>query len=112
MSRASRQKGARGEREVRDIFRAAGFLGCERTPNSGGLFLPGDLTGLSGLHVEVKRAERIELAKWLAQVEDDCPAGAVPVLAFRRSRQPWRAVVPLTVFADFAAIAQREKGVE
>jgi Holliday junction resolvase len=95
--RSSRTKGARGEREVRDIFKAHGFLGVERTPNSGGLWLPGDLTGLDehGVHVEVKRAERIELSKWIAQAEADCPAGSVPLLAFRRSREPWRAVAPL-----------------
>lgn len=100
----SGRKGKRGEREVRDVFRRHGF-DVERTPNSGGLRWKGDLQGIAGVHVEAKRAERLELPAWLRQTYADCPDGHLPVLAFRRSRTAgdptgtWHAVIPLDALA-------------
>lgn len=94
MARASRDKGTRGELEVAALFRVAGF-DCNRTPNSGGLHIAGDLVGDVPVHVEVKRAERLKLPEWLAQARDEAPAGVTPVVAFRRSREPWYAAIPL-----------------
>lgn len=108
MSRASREKGARGEREVASVFRDAGLPDVVRTPNSGGLHIPGDLVGVDGLHVEVKRAERLDIPAWLQQARADCPEGSTPVLAFRRSREEWQAVVPLGWLAEL--ISQTQEG--
>ena len=44
MGKPSRQKGVRGELEVRDVFRRHGF-DVDRVPNSGGLRIKGDLHG-------------------------------------------------------------------
>jgi Holliday junction resolvase len=44
MSKSERRKGQDGELEVARIFQAAGF-DCNRTPNSGGLRITGDLYG-------------------------------------------------------------------
>ena len=116
--RSSRDKGARGELEVAAVLRAAvvaewerqglpgGSPEIARTPNSGGLFLPGDVggAGLNGVHVEAKRCERLDVPGWLAQTYRDCPAGSLPVLAMRRNKQrgaaahplgAWHALVPL-----------------
>lgn len=104
MGKASRTKGARGEREVAAIFKAAGF-DCHRTPNSGGLMFPGDLIGLEGVHVEVKRAERLCIPQWLKQARDEAPAGTLPALCFRQSHSEWHVVVPLKAFVRMAAHA-------
>src|SRR4051812_42378602 len=50
VSGSERRKGAGGELEVARIFKAAGF-DCDRTPNSGGLRIRGDLHGELPLHV-------------------------------------------------------------
>jgi Holliday junction resolvase len=94
MSNRERVKGASGEREVAAIFRAAGF-DAERTPNSGGLRVKGDLDGSVPAHVEVKRQEVLRLPLWIAQAEAEAPAGVTPVVAFRRSREEWWAALPL-----------------
>jgi Holliday junction resolvase len=99
VARASRDKGARGEREVAAIFRAAGF-DCDRVPNSGGLRLKGDLYGTLPLHVEVKRRERFNVWEAVAQAEAEAD-GRPAAVAFRRNRSGWYAVVPL---ADLAAL--------
>jgi|SRR4051794_11180923 Holliday junction resolvase len=94
MSRSERDKGAAGEREVAAIFRAHGF-DCDRVPNSGGLRLKGDLYGVLPVHVEVKRQERLQLWQWWEQAVSEAPEDVSPVLAFRRNRSEWLAVVRL-----------------
>lgn len=98
MARAERDKGARGEREVAQIFREHGF-DCDRVPNSGGLRLKGDLYGDLPVHVEVKRTERLRLWTALRQAADEAGDG-VPVLVFRRNRAAWHVALPLEAFAD------------
>ena len=75
MGKPSRDKGARGEREVAAIFRAAGF-DCNRVPNSGGLRLKGDLYGASVRvgFVQRLRDERMfdGLDGLRAQIAADC----------------------------------------
>jgi len=83
----SRKKGARGEREVRDVLRSHGI-----TARRDGR-LDDDLDhGLDGYHLEVKRRERYDLDSWLEQAERDAQ-DRVPVVVFRKSNQPWRAVI-------------------
>ncbi len=106
MSASERRKGAEAEREVAAVFRSVGF-DCDRTPNSGGLRVKGDLAGTVPAHVEVKRQEVLRLPLWLRQARDDAPNGAVPVVAFRQSHGLWYAVLPLgnlaVLMADAAA---------
>jgi hypothetical protein len=90
MSNSERRKGAAGELEVAAIFRAAGF-DCDRTPNSGGLRVKGDLAGTVPAHVEVKRQEVLRLPLWLRQARSDAPIDVLPVVAFRQSRRDWQA---------------------
>ena len=98
MTRAQRDKGARGEREVAAIFRAHGF-DCDRTPNSGGLRIAGDLYGNVPVHVEVKRQETLRLWEWLAQAEAEC-SDQVPAVVFRRNSSKWYAVLALDELAS------------
>lgn len=102
MSNSERRKGADAEREVAAIFRAEGF-DCDRTPNSGGLRILGDLVGDVPAHLEVKRQETARPWAWYEQAEREAPAGVVPVVAFRRSNSPWLAIVPLAELARLMA---------
>lgn len=107
MGRAQRQKGSRGELEVRDTFRAAGF-GSDRTPNSGGLHIPADLSVTymgedCGFHIESKRQERVRIKEWIAQAEEDAPEGSTPIVAWRTSWMPWRADIDLEVLVRLLA---------
>jgi len=105
VSRAERDKGSRGEREVAAIFRAAGF-DCDRTPNSGGLRLKGDLYGSNlPVFVEVKRQEVARPWAWWEQAFAEASSDALPVVAFRRSRSPWLAIVQLS---ELAALLGRQ----
>lgn len=108
MSRAERDKGSRGELEVAAIFRAAGFA-CDRTPNSGGLRIVGDLYGEAlPFHVEVKRQEVARPWLWYEQSITEAPDSVTPIVAFRRNRSRWLALVDLEALVALAA-ARRER---
>lgn len=104
MSRAERNKGAAGEREVAEVFRAYGF-DCDRVPNSGGLKIKGDLYGTVPAHVEVKRQELARPWLWWEQATREAAEGVPPIVAFRRSRSPWLAIVSLDFLAGVLADA-------
>lgn len=106
MGKPSRDKGARGEREVATLFRAHGFP-VNRTPNSGGLAILGDLTGAVGLHVEVKRAETLRVPDWIRQAHEEAGDGETPVVVFRTNGGPgaevlgsWHAILPLDALLE------------
>lgn len=112
--RTSRRKGKSGELEVVHILHAAGLTEARRTPNSGGLAWRGDIAGVPGHIIEVKRCERLNVPAWLKQAYGDARGGEVPVVAFRRSasssveRDPdtrWHVVVPLEEWARLVALS-------
>jgi len=86
MGKRQRDKGLRGELEVRHLFEKAGFTVRGLEGLGDGLVVMEDLI----LHLETKRQERIQIDLWSDQAEAEAPKGAVPVVVYRRSRQPWR----------------------
>lgn len=102
MSRAERDKGARGEREVAEVFRAYGF-DCDRVPSSGGLRLKGDLWGTVPCHVEVKRTEVARPWAWREQARAESPIPGAWLVAFRRNGSEWLGLLPLDFLAGLLA---------
>ena len=98
MGRKSRDKGKVGEREAAELFREYGFEARRGQQFAGGGDSPDVISGVDGLHVEVKRAERFDLEAAMAQARDDAGDGALPVVFHRKSRRPWVAVVDAEVF--------------
>lgn len=96
----SNEKGKRSEREFKQLLVDLGFPGARRTAqycgNSGDA---SDVTGVDGLHIEVKRCERLSLHEWLKQAERDSEdTEDIPCVFFRRSREPWYVVMPAIDF--------------
>lgn len=102
MSASERHKGARGEREVADMLRSFG-LPVDRTVHNSGLYLRGDITGVEGYHVEVKRQETLRVPAWIRQAQDEC-GDLVPIVAFRQNRGEWFAALPLRDLARLIAV--------
>lgn len=101
MSATERAKGARGEREVADVLRGFG-IEADRTVHNSGMFLRGDITGVEGYHVEVKRQETLRVPAWIRQAEAEC-GDLVPVVTFRQNRGEWYAALPLRDLARLLA---------
>ena len=93
MSKASRDKGARAEREVLKLL--GDELGEILTRNlqqtrEGGA----DCLAVKGFAIEVKRQERLSRPAWWAQaVEQAQRVGAEPMLLYRRNREKWKAFI-------------------
>lgn len=74
MGKMSRDKGARFERKLAEIFREHGYPARRTCQRAGkGTDCP-DVSGLPGIHVEAKHCERMQLYDWMAQAVRDSDA--------------------------------------
>lgn len=95
-----KQKGKRGELDARDhvtevlgllkgqVYRSQQY--CGRGEDSA------DIVGLDGIHMEVKRTEKLALYKALDQAIADSKNGNIPVVLHRKNRREWVVIVRLT----------------
>lgn len=94
MGRSQQRKGRDAELELCRILNAAGIPAAPGAALSYGT--QADVVNVAGVHVEVKRHERIEIGAWMEQAERDAKRfGGWPCVFFRRSREPWRVTMPL-----------------
>lgn len=94
MGKMSRSKGARGEREAARVLSDYGF-DCKRGRQfKGGPDSP-DVSGLPGVHIEVKRVERFRLYDALAQAIGDAGGKLLPTVFHRQNDSPWVVVMKL-----------------
>lgn len=98
----SRTKGKRGERELVRVLIEADFDARRGVQYAGGPDSPDVVcSSLPGVHWEVKRSERLSLYGSIDQAVAQAGNGQVPVVAHRRNRREWLAVLRL---ADLLAI--------
>ena len=86
----SKRKGSAAEREVCDIFKAAGYDSHRNNQMFiGGFFNPDiSVTGFDQYHFEIKRVERLNISEAMRQAQSDC-GNRIPAVIHRRSREPW-----------------------
>jgi len=89
VSRRERDKGLKGEAEVRRLLERYGFT--VRGLEGGGDHLAVGF-GLS-LHVETKRQEVLRLPLWSRQALAEAPPGSLPLVAFRQNRAEWHGLM-------------------
>lgn len=96
MGKSSQRKGANGERELAAILREYGFEICRGGTTSFGE--RPDLLGLPGIHIEVKRVERLNISEAMAQATRDAERfrDGAPAVFHRRSRESWLVTMRLT----------------
>ena len=93
----SRAKGSRGERELRDQLRAAGFVNARRGqqfaggPDSPDIVCP----ELPTIHFECKRVEAGNPYNWMDQAIRDAGPTKLPIVAHKRNGRDWLAVLTL-----------------
>ena len=85
----SRQKGARGEREVAKILRDAGFSGARRGCQFSGANGDADVVGLDGVWLEIKRNERLNIYEAMEQAQRDAKGMDIPWVVHRKNNKPW-----------------------
>lgn len=108
IGRSSRRKGKVGEREVVNALKAAGFEAAHRSAQyCGNTGDAPDVEGLPGIHIEVKRVERLNLRKAYEQaVNDSKKSGDIAAVFHRQSHQPWMVSLSLS---DFLKLYKKER---
>jgi len=90
----SRDKGARGERELAAWLTERGYPAHRGRRYHGGPDAPDVVCPSVPVHFEAKRTEKLRLYDAMAQAVDDA-GNKVPVVAHRKSRGEWLAVLEL-----------------
>lgn len=109
--RASKRKGKVGEREVAELARACGFATARRGQQRSGLDCA-DVVGVPGVHLEIKRTERLNLRAAVAQARRDAAPGEVPAVLTRWSGGEWLAAVPAEWLLRLLAVVAKAKAAE
>ena len=100
MGKSSQAKGRHAELELVRILQENGIpaepgqavsYGC--TP---------DITGVKGIHVEVKRRENVNLSAALEQAQRDATrfGDGLPSVFHRKNREGWRVTMPLSAWLE------------
>lgn len=89
MGKSSQTKGAGGERELAALLQQRGYQ-VERGGSETFGTVP-DIVGLSGIHIEVKRVERLNVSEAMQQAIRDAArfGDGAPTVFHRRNRHPW-----------------------
>lgn len=100
MGRTSQRKGRRGEKELSEKLREYGY-NAEPGPSMSFGGVP-DVTGLPGIHIEVKRRECHDVLAALQQAATDAErfGDGVPVVFWRKNRGKWVAFLTLESFTE------------
>jgi len=90
---SSRAKGVRGELEVAEVLRAMGF-DARRSQQYNGRDGGEDVThSLEGVHIEVKRTERLRPYPYMLQAQRDAKDGTIPTVWMRSNNEDWLVMV-------------------
>ena len=93
----SRQKGARGERELASKLKEYGY-DCRRGQQYSGIQGDADVIGLPHIHIECKRVERLNIEDAMAQSRRDAQEGEIPTVFHRKNNCEWLITLPLDEF--------------
>ena len=89
----SKRKGKRGELELAKKLQEYGFNTRRGQQYSG---LGGDdVVGLEGIHIECKRAERLNVYDAMKQACKDAEADELPAVFWRKNKEQWLVTMAL-----------------
>ena len=84
----SKQKGARGERELSSKLKEYGYE-TRRGQQYCGANGDADVVGLPGIHIECKRVERLNIYDAISQAKADKKVNKLGAVCHRKDRSEW-----------------------
>ena len=96
----SRDKGKRGELEAAHLLKKYGY-DARRGQQFSGANGDADVVGLPGIHIEVKRVEKLNIDNALDQAIRDKRAAEIPIVLHRKNRSVWKVTMR---FEDWIAM--------
>ena len=88
----SRDKGKRGELEAAHLLQKHGY-DARRGQQFAGINGDADVVGLPGIHIEVKRVEKLNIDEALEQAIRDKRESEIPIVMHRKNRTKWKATM-------------------
>lgn len=101
----SKVKGNKGEGELAAILREHGY-NTRRGQQFCGANGDADVVGLPGIHIEVKRVERLNIYEAMQQSIRDARSGEMPAVFHRRNRKGWLVTMPLEEWIELYSEAK------
>lgn len=90
----SKQKGKRGELELKNKLNEYGFQ-TRRGQQYCGINGDADVVGLPGIHIECKRTEKLKLNEAIKQAENDAQNNEIPAVFSRKNNEDWLVTMKL-----------------
>ena len=90
----SRNKGKRGELELAKLLKTYGY-DTRRGVQYSGINGDADVVGLPGIHLEVKRVEKLNIDNAMNQSIRDARYGEKPTVVHRKNGKQWLVTMPL-----------------
>lgn len=94
----SREKGKRFERKLASILKNDYGYDCRRGQQYCGTNGDADVIGLTGIHIEAKHQEKMQLYDWINQAKIDAKDGLLPVVFHKKNNCEILVSMPLDVF--------------
>ena len=89
----SRNKGKRGELEAAHLLQKYGY-DARRGQQFSGANGDADVVGLPGIHIEVKRVEKLNIENAVEQAVRDAREDEKPAVFHRKDRRKWLVTMP------------------
>lgn len=105
----SRDKGARGERELANVLKTYGY-DTRRGQQFSGANGDADVVGLPGVHLEIKRVEKLNIDNAMEQSIRDARAGEMPTVMHRKNKKKWLVTMPLPEWMDLYQAWEKNNG--
>lgn len=106
----SRRKGKRGELELCKWLRDNWDVDVRRGQQFCGANGDADITGVTGLHIECKRVEALNISKAILQAVTDARRGETPAVFHRRSGDQWLITIRASDAFQFSECIAGVKG--
>ena len=103
----SRDKGAKGERELAGKLREFGY-DARRGQQFCGANGDADVVGLPGIHIECKRVEKLNLYDAMSQSVRDAREGEVPTVFHRKNHCEWLVTMRMEDWMQLYSNGERE----
>lgn len=90
----SKNKGARGERELSSKLKDYGY-NTRRGQQYCGANGDADVVGLPNIHIECKRVEKLNIYNAISQAKSDAKGNELPTVFHRKDRSEWLVTMTL-----------------
>ena len=104
----SRDKGKRGELEAAHLLKKYGY-DARRGQQFSGANGDADVVGLPGIHLEVKRVEKLNIENAVEQSVSDAREGEKPAVLHRKNRRSWLVTMPFDEWIELYMAWEKEQ---